>query len=120
MQEPETEALFREMGIPDPIQTKVTFIGKGGKECDEYSSLAKKIEVKYSVSDLQYHYFVRVGRGELIDPYEANSNLSRKHISEMFTYRRVSERIFTAFFKYLETKNRIHFTTARRLLLSER
>jgi len=120
MQNPENEILFREMGIPDPIQTKATFFGKGGKECDEYSSLAKIVEVKYSVSDLQYHYFVRVGRGELIDPYEANSNLSRKHISEMFGYRKVTERIFNSFMKYLETKNRIHFTTARRLLLSER
>lgn len=120
MRSPDDEALFREMGIPDPIQTKAVFYGKNGKECDEYSSLAKIVEVKYSISELQYHYFVRVGRGELIDPYEANSNLSRKHVSEMFTYRKVSERIFNSFLKYLETKNRIHFTTARRLLLSER
>jgi hypothetical protein len=120
MQNPDDEVLFKEMGIPDPIQTKVTFFGKAAKECEEYSSLAKKVEVKYSVTDLQYHYFVRVGRGELIDPYEANSTLSRKHVSEMFSYRKVSERVFNSFLKYLETKNRIHFTTARRLLLSER
>jgi hypothetical protein len=111
---------FKRMGIPDPVNTLIKYLGRDGKESDEYSSVAKKIQIFYSVDDVRYQYYVRVGRGELIDPFGVDSTLSRKKISDQYKFKKVGEKAFSHFLKYLQTKNKIHFTTARRLLVSER
>ena len=107
---------FVRMGIPDPDEVITKFIGKDGLECEEYSSFAKKSLTTSGTSQ----YFVRVGRGELIDPYGIDDNLSRKRISDVFKFKKVNKKAFDAFVKYLNSKDKIHFTTARRILLSER
>jgi len=114
------EEEIKKMNIPDPTKTLVEFIGKDGEECDEYSSLAKRVTTTYGFDDVRYQYFVRVGRGELVDPYGIDINLSRKRVSEMFKFKKVGAKAYDSFVKYLTTKNKIHFTTARRLLVSER
>ena len=111
---------FAEMGVPNPITTKVEFIGKDGKKSDEYSSVAKSVQITYGFDDIRMQYYVRVGRGELIDPLGVDSTLSRKKIQDQYKFKKVGEKAFNSFMKYLTTKNRIHFTTARRLLVSER
>lgn len=111
---------MRAMGIPDPPETTVDFIGKDGKESDEYSGVAKCVKVVYDYGDVRYQYFVMVGRGELIDPFGVDSNLSRKKISNQYKFKKVGAKAYDSFVKYLKTKNKIHFTTARRLLISER
>ena len=111
---------FSKMGIPDPTTTKVKFIGKNGEESDEYSSVAKTVQINYGFDDIRMQYYVRVGRGEIIDPFGIDRNLNRKTIQDQYKFKKVGEKAFNSFMKYLTTKNRIHFTTARRLLVSER
>jgi hypothetical protein len=111
---------FSKMGIPDPTTTRVQFIDKDGEESDEYSSVAKSVQINYGFDNIRMQYYVRVGRGELIDPFGIDSNLNRKKIQDQYKFKKVGEKAFNSFIKYLTTKNRIHFTTARRLLVSER
>ena len=82
---------FVRMGIPDPDEVITKFIGKDGLECEEYSSFAKKSLTTSGTSQ----YFVRVGRGELIDPYGIDDNLSRKRISDVFKFKKVNKKVLS-------------------------
>lgn len=108
------------LGLPDPDSTVTKLFGVSGKEVTEQDRVfAKSVTKSYGYDNSSVHYFVRVGHGELIDPYTVNSSLSKGQLNSVFAYRKVGEQTFSSFLKYLETKNRIHFTRARRLLLSE-
>jgi len=108
------------LDLPSPTSTEVRFLGSGGKDVTEQDRVfAKLVTTSYGYEDKSVQYFVRVGHGELIDPYTVNSSLSKGQLNSVFSYRKVGEQTFSSFLKYLETKNRIHFTRARRLLLTE-
>lgn len=104
------------LNLPDPVSTEVKFFGPSGKNVTEEDRVFAKL---VSTSSGSVQYFLRVGRGELVDPYGADASISRGQLNSVFSFRKVGEKTFSFFLKYLETKNRINFTNARRLLLTE-
>ena len=105
------------LNLPPSQQKTICCIGKNGNEVDESEALAKSVTCNYGYEDVSVQFFVRVGRGELIDPYQIDYGLTKGKLSSMYKYNKVSERAFNTYIKYLNTKNRIHFTTARRLIM---
>lgn len=101
-----------------PMQNKVIrYIGKEGKDVSENTALAKTVTCNYGYEDLSVQFFVRVGRGELIDPYQVDYGITKGKLSSMYKYKKVSEKAFNTYVKFLQTKNRIYFTNARRLIM---
>lgn len=105
------------LNLPDPGTVAISFIGKDGAEVDEKQGLVKIVECSYDHENVSTKYYIMYGRGEIIDPYQADFRHSRKKLATMYKYRKVSDQCFKLYKKYLETKNRIHFTQARRLLM---
>lgn len=59
-------------------------------------------------------YFIKMHRGQLLDPHSNDKNISQiKH--RAFVERRVNAKCFDNYVKYLQTKNRTYFTRSRRL-----
>ena len=105
------------LNLPDPGTVAISFIGKDGAEVDEKEGSVKIVECSYDHENVSTKYYIMYGRGEIIDPYQADFRHSRKKLATMYKYRKVSDQCFKLYKKYLETKNRIHFTQARRLLM---
>lgn len=111
---------LKSLNIPNPASCEVTFFGMGGKEVSEDERVYAKLVVNsYNYDDRSVQYFLKVGRGEIIDPYGVDSSVSKKRLQSDFTFRKVGKKTFDSFVEYLKNKNRIHFTTSRRLLLTE-
>ena len=114
------EDSLRGMSLPPADKKVVNFYGTKGEPVHERERhFAKSVLTVYGHDQTSHHYYVRVGMGELIDPYGVNRTVSSTQLNSIFNYRKVSQKTFDSYIKYLETQNRIHFTTARRLLLSE-
>jgi hypothetical protein len=105
------------LNLPNPGAVTVSFLGKDGIEVDEKEALVKIVDLSYDHENVSTKYYIMYGRGEIIDPYQADFVYSKNKISTMYKYRKVSDQCFKLYKKYLETKNRIHFTQARRLLM---
>jgi hypothetical protein len=105
------------LNLPSAGSVAVTFFGKGGTTADEKAALAKSVDCSYDHENISTQYFIMFGRGEIIDPYQADFGYTQTKLSRMYKYKKVSLKCFNSYIKYLETKNRIHFTTARRLLM---
>jgi len=105
------------LNIPSAGQITVSFLGRGGGEVDEKEALAKVVDCSYDHENISTKYYIMYGRGEIIDPYQADSGYSKLQMGRMYKYKKVSEKCFNHYLKYRQTKNRIHFTTARRLLM---
>ena len=105
------------LNLPNARSATVSFFGKGGESVDEKMALAKVVDCAFDHENISTQHFVMFGRGEIIDPYQADFRHSRKKLATMYKYRKVSDQCFKTYKKYLETKNRIHFTQARRLLM---
>jgi hypothetical protein len=103
--------------LPPVSEKTICYIGAKGNETSESEALAKKVTCNYNYSDISVQYFVRVGRGELIDPYQIDYGITKNKLSSMYKYKKVSEKAYNTYVKYLTNKNRIHFTTARRLIM---
>lgn len=105
------------INLPPVSEKNVLYIGKNGKETNEDEALAKKVTCNYNYDDVSIQYFVKVGRGELIDPYQVDYGITKNKLSSMYKYKKISEKAYNTYVKYLQNKNRIHFTTARRLIM---
>lgn len=106
-----------DLNLP-PMQNKVIrYIGKEGKDVSEDAALAKTVTCNYGYEDLSIQFFVKVGRGELIDPYQVDYGITKGKLNSIYKYKKVSEKAFNAYVKFLQNKNRIHFTNARRLIM---
>jgi hypothetical protein len=113
----ENEKDLEDLKLPPPETKVITFFGKNGREVQNENAYAKSVISYYGYNDSSCHYFIMTGRGELIDPYVVDYGISRNKISTMYKYKKVSEKAFESYLRYLKTKNRIHFTTARRLVM---
>jgi hypothetical protein len=105
------------LNLPDATQTVVDFVDKAGNNCDEKVALAKTVTSNYGYDNVSVQYFIRYGRAELIDPHGVDSQVSTSRLSSLYKFKKVSEKAYKAYIKYLKSKNRIHFTTARRLIM---
>jgi len=108
---------FKNLNLPDPQVSIIDYIGVNGLPSEKDYAFAKIVTTNLDYDNVSTQYFVLVGRGEVLDPYSVDSGYSKKKLSSMYKYRRVSKQCFDSYIKYLETKNRIHFTTARRSLM---
>jgi len=59
-------------------------------------------------------YFIKMHRGQLLDPHSNDKNISQIK-RRAFIERRVNAKCFDNYVKYLQTKNRTYFTRSRRL-----
>ena len=103
-----------DLNIPDPVKTVVKFIGLQGKETEEEQGMAKSV----LSSDGSKRFYIKYGRGEILDPYQIDSSYAgSRRQATMYKFRKAPESAFDNYVRYLETKNRIFFTKARRILM---
>ena len=105
-----------ELNIPRQ-NTKVIFFTARGKDANESNALAKTVETLNGDDLFSKQFFIKYGRGEIIDPYSVDFGYSQRKLSTMYKYKKVSEKAFVQYEKYLDTKNRLYFTKARRLVM---
>lgn len=105
-----------ELNLPQQ-NTKVCFFTARGKDANEGNALAKTVETLNGDDLFSKQFFIKYGRGEIIDPYSVDFGYSQKKLSTMYKYKKVSEKAFIQYQKYLDTKNRLYFTKARRLIM---
>jgi hypothetical protein len=84
-----------------------TFFGKGGNSVDEPEAFAKL--VSYEKFDM---YFVWFWKGDLYDPY--GMDILRRSQNMLAKYVKVTRPVFESYIKYLKTKNKAFYTSARR------
>ena len=103
-----------DLNIPDAPSVEEIFIDTNGKESSEEKGVAKSVKS----SDGSSQYYIKYGRSELLDPHQADSSYAstRRH-AHMYKFKKVSEKTFEVYKKYLTSKNRIYFTRARRFLM---
>jgi len=102
------------LGIPDPTHIEIKFIGLQGKETTEDQAIAKSVVS----SDGSKRFYVKCGRNELLDPYQIDSSCAGiRRQANLYKFKKVPKEAFENYKKYLETKNRIFFTKARRFLM---
>lgn len=80
---------------------------------DENLALAKRTVTKREETENTL-YFVTMTRGSLYDPYDRNRLMSRGEINRL-KFRKVGADAYNLYVKYLESKNRMHYSKAKRL-----
>ena len=95
---------------------RILFLGIKGEQAEEKKALAKCVTSNRGYEDVSVQWFIRMGRGEIIDPYEIDSGYNQKRLAGL-KFKKVSEKAFDNYIKYLKCKNRLYFTKARRLAM---
>ncbi len=107
---------LKHLNLPPATSTEIIYLDKSGKECEEKNAITKKVIGHYGYEESSTHYFIKYGSAELLDPHGVDSTIGRSR-ADIFKFKKVTEKAYNAYEKYLQTKNRIHFTTARRLIM---
>ncbi len=90
------------------------FYDKNGQVTrDETKSIAK-ICYDEKRGERTAFYYIRMYRGELLDPHAIDKNISPLNRAA-FKEKKVNKSCFDGYVKYLKTKNRLYFTRSRRL-----
>lgn len=102
---------LKDIGIPDPVSIEVCYLDKNGKT-------AKGKDDAYAFSSNaggHVTYFIKYSRGELCDPHniQMSSPLSKK----LSTFKKVTEDTYKNYTRFLETRNTLYYTRARRNLM---
>jgi len=102
------------LNVPEPTKTTTKYIGLKGIETTEDQSMAKYV----TSSDGSKRFYIKYGRSEILDPYQIDSSYAgSRRQNNVYKFKKVTEEAFDNYKKYLETKNRIFFTKARRFLM---
>lgn len=102
------------LNIPDPIHIETKLFDLNGKETTEDRAIAKSTEG----SDGSQKFYIKYGRNELLDPHHIDSSCAAARRQEhLYTFKEVSKQTFANYTKYLESKNKLYFTKARRFLM---
>ena len=104
------------LDLPDPERSDVVFVGIKGESTQEKNAFAKSVTSKHGEASKSVQCFIRMSRGEIIDPHGVDSGYSSKRIAA-FKFKKVSKQAFDNYMKYLKCKNRLYFTKARRLAM---
>lgn len=102
---------LKDIGIPDPVSIEVEYVDKNGKPIENKDSA---FAFKSNAAGYE-SYFIKYNRGELADPHNlyTSSSLSKK----LSTYKKVTEDTYKNYLKFLQTKNTLYYTRARRNLM---
>ena len=100
-----------DLNLPDPEAATTDFIGKDGKPVAETKAFAKMV-----TSSLGSLYYIKYGRGEILDQYQIDTLRTG---GKLFTFKKVSKAAFDLYNKYLNSRNRLYFTRARRLIMEK-
>jgi len=92
--------------VPE-VKENYTFYGKGGNEVDESEAFAKCVAYKNAE-----HFFIWFWKGDLHDPYGVD--ILRRNQNMLAKYVKVSRKIFDNYIRYLKTKNKAFYNSARR------
>ena len=106
-----------ELKLPAVIEPVVEFLGEKGESVTAEFGLAKSVTTTMDYENQSVQYFIKVGRGEIIDPYGADFGYTKAKLSSMYKFKKVSHEAFNQYHRYLQTKNRLYFTKARRLVM---
>lgn len=102
-----------DLNLPDPIHVVRVFFDKHGKETDnEEIAFAKK-----TINDDKELYHIKYSRGEIIDPHHIDSSI--RNTTYPKTFKKVNKQAFDSYIKFLQTKNRLYFTMARRIVMEQ-
>ncbi len=102
------------LGIPEPDKIETTFLDINGKETSEENAVAKRVESSGGSTT----FYVKYGRNEILDPHQTDSSYAAaRRQSHLYKFKKVSQETFQSYAKYLESKNRLYFTHARRFLM---
>lgn len=102
-----------DLNLPDPINLVRVFFDKNAKEItNEDMAFAKK-----TTSDDKESYYIKYMRGDIIDPHHIDSGL--RNTTYPKTFKKVNKQAFDSYIKFLQTKNRLYFTMARRIIMEQ-
>ena len=104
------------INLPEPDSLEIMFLGLRGNNTEEETAFAKCATTTTVRDGPSSQWFIRMGRGEIIDPYEIDFGVTKKKLSSL-KFKKVSKEAFDNYKKYLECKNRLYFTRARRLVM---
>ena len=104
-----------DIDVPDPPQyNEVFYTEKGEKQEKETNkSFAKtrtNIDTNYNV------YYIKYGIGDIFDPWGMQAN---KINSPSFSFKKVGEKTFSYYMKYLTTRRFTFYLQAKRELINE-
>jgi len=97
------------LNLPTPDNKVSTYYGTGAQETGVSDAFVKVVD-----NNGYKTYYVKFGRGELLDPLGADKG---KHNRPYFDYKKVNEKVYAYYMKYLETRERIFLTRSRRALM---
>jgi hypothetical protein len=105
------ESELEEIGVPAPLTVVTEYFGKNGQQV-----FAKDQAFAFcSTVDGSPVYFIKYSRGELADPH--NVSMTTSLAKRLATFKKVTSDTFKNYKKFLETKNTLYFTRARRNLM---
>ena len=94
--------------LPERDEQTIQYFNNNGEQCSEKTAFSKIVKTVSENTEYVKHY-IKVFRGELIDPHSIDYNLNTK----LASYKKVSEATFNYYTRYLRTKNRLFYTRAR-------
>tara|TARA_Y100000296_G_C5145296_1_gene243333 strand:+ start:14 stop:355 length:342 start_codon:yes stop_codon:yes gene_type:complete len=103
-----------QLGLPKLPDREEIFLGADADTVVESKAFAKIVSNK-SEDKKELRFYVRFGRGELLDAHRMDKRIDEK----IYKFKKVSRATFDLYKKYLSTKNLLHFTHARRSLMGE-
>lgn len=105
---------FKAFGMPE-TSVETTMIGLSGLVVDDADlALAKAATTKRGDQE-NTMYFVMTTRGNLYDPYNRDVLVSRGEINRL-KLKKVKSEAYELYVKYLESKNNLHYSKAKRLI----
>ena len=100
--------------LPDLPERDEVFLDADGNPSEASLAFAKKVATT-SEDKVENRFYIRFGRGTIVNP-----NLMDKRINDkVYQFRKVANKTFDLYRKYLLTKNLLFFTYARRALMDE-
>lgn len=90
------------------------FYDKNGQITQDETKSIAKMSYDEQRGEGTAFYYIRMYRGELLDPHAIDKNISTLNRAA-FKEKKVSKNCFEGYIKYLKTKNRLYFTRSRRL-----
>ena len=100
-----------DLNLPDPQKIDKVYFGKSASNVNKKEAFAYMATV-----DNSYSYYILYDRAEIIDAY--NDRFTRSSSSTR-RFKKVSKECFDFYMKYLNTKNILYFTRARRLVMEK-
>lgn len=99
------------LNVPGDAKVVIELYDKSGWVCENAKTAFAKKTTTEAEERTSVRYYIRFSRGELVDPHSVDSSLK----TDLSDFKKVGEKSFNQYMRYLETKNRLYFTKSRRL-----